>query len=227
MAAVTGDRVAVCLFAKPPRPGQAKTRLAAALGDAVAARLAQAFIADTWALICSLEWADPILATTDVGDPFWQTLPEAAPWPQGDGDLGARMERVLRRAHETHETAMIVGSDVPGLPASALTQARAALGGSDFVIGPADDGGYYLIGCRRPCPPDVFSGVVWSTSTTRAQTEARLRMLGRGVLQVTPWFDVDDVSDLDRLCRLGARLRDAAPATARVIESMALSDFST
>ena len=223
MAPVTDGRVAVIVFSKPPRPGQAKTRLAAVLGDDVAARLARAFVADTWSLVRSIEWADPVLATTDVDDPFWGELRGATVWAQGDGNLGDRMERALSRALETHRTAMVIGSDVPDVPVAALHQARAALTVADAVIGPSEDGGFYLIGCRGACPPGMFAGIEWSTSHTCSDTEASLRSLGTAVVRVTPWFDIDGVDDLHRLRDVGARLRRAAPETARMLESLDLS----
>lgn len=226
MAAMIEGRVAVIVFAKPPLAGQAKTRLAAVLGDATAAELARAFVIDTWSLVGSLEWADPILATTDIDDPFWSELPGATVWAQGDGDLGDRMERTLRRALETHDAAIVVGSDVPGVPVAALNQARAALTRADVVIGPSEDGGYYLIGFGGTCPPGAFAGVEWSTSHTRADTMVRLRSLGLAVVKVTPWFDVDEVDDLHRLRHLGDRLRRAAPETARVLDTLALAPSS-
>lgn len=227
MAAMTDGRIAVIVFAKPPRAGQAKTRLASVLGDVAAAELARAFIVDTWSLLRSIAWADPVLATTDADDPFWSELPGATVWAQGDGDLGDRMERALRRALETHGAAIVIGSDVPGVPAGALHQARAALKFADVVIGPSEDGGYYLIGFRGACPPGAFAGIEWSTSHTRADTKARLRSLGKAVVRVTPWFDVDEVDDLRRLRHLGDRLRRAAPETARVLDTLALAPSST
>jgi hypothetical protein len=223
MATMTDGRAAVIVFAKPPRPGQAKTRLAAVLGDVAAAGLARAFVVDAWSLVRSIAWADPVLATSDVDDPFWSHLPGATLWAQGDGDLGDRMERALSRALETHRTAMVIGSDVPAVPVAALNQARATLAVADVVIGPSEDGGFYAIGFRGACPPGAFTGIEWSTSHTRADTEARLRWLGKAVVKVAPWFDVDEVDDLHRLRRLGERLRRAAPETARVLESVELS----
>jgi len=192
------------------------------LGDATAAILAGAFIIDTWSLLRSLDWADPILATTDAADPFWAELPGVTVWPQGDGDLGDRMERAFRRALETHDAAIIIGGDVPGVPVAALNQAREALKFADVVLGPAEDGGFYLIGFRGTCPVDAFSGVEWSSSRTRADTKARLRSLGLSILKVTPWFDIDVVDDLYRLRHLGDRLRRAAPETARVLDTLVL-----
>lgn len=220
MATVTDGRLAVCVFAKPPRAGHAKTRLAAGLGGDVAARLARAFLRDTWSLVRSLDWAVPILATTDVHDPFWTELAGAEVWSQGDGDLGTRMTRILNRALEHAPVALLIGSDAPGVPLSALSQARAALRFADVVIGPAADGGFYLIGCREPFPTGALDGILWSTAETRIETERRLRSLRRSVVEVTPWFDVDEVEDLERLRHLGERLARTAPETARVLEDI-------
>lgn len=217
------SRLAVCVFAKPPQPGNAKTRLAAELGDELAAQFARAFLLDTWALVGSLEFADPVLATTDVAHPFWAELPHAVIVPQGDGDLGDRMERVLHRALETYPAALVIGSDVPGVPAAALRQARDALRFADAVIGPAEDGGFYLVGCRRPALSGLFRGVEWSTDRARKQTETCLRSLGLSVVQVAPWFDIDRAEDLRRLALLGDRLEEAAPHTARLLATSGLA----
>lgn len=224
---MTDGRVAVIVFAKPPRPGQAKARLAAVLGEAAAAELARAFVIDTWSMVGSLEWADPILATTDVDDACWSDLSGAEVWAQGDGDLGDRMERTLRRALESYDAAIVIGSDVPGVPVTALNEARAALKVADAVIGPSEDGGYYLVGFRGTCPAGAFSGVEWSTSRTRADTMAGLRALGLAIVKVTTWFDVDEGDDLHRLRQLGDRLRRVAPATARVLDTLALPPRSS
>lgn len=225
MAPLTDDRLAVILFAKPP--WQAKTRLAAVLGDAIAAELARAFLVDTWSLLRSIEWADPILATTDADDPFWSEWRGATVWPQGGGDLGDRMERALSRALETYRGAIIIGGDVPGVPVAAMNQTRDALQRADVVMGPAEDGGFYLIGFRDECPQGALAGIEWSTNHTSEDTQARLRSLGLSILLVMPWFDVDVVDDLHRLKHLGERLRRTAPETARVLDTLVLAPSSS
>lgn len=217
---MTPERVPMCLFAKPPRSGQVKTRLIPALGASAAAELARAFIVDAWATIGSLDWAAPVVATTDPHDPFWAELPNVTVWPQGTGDLGTRMQAVLDRARTMHRAAIVVGADAPGLPSTVLQQARRALDFADVVLGPAADGGFYLVGATRHATGDLFAGVEWSTSHTLAATEARIRGLGRSVIRVAPWFDVDRVEDLERLRHLGDRFRQAAPETARVIDAV-------
>ena len=88
------ERGTLCVFAKPPRPGEVKTRLAETLGAESAAALARAFFLDTWRSATSRAWARAVLATTDTGAPEWAHL-DATIWPQGGGDLGERMERAL------------------------------------------------------------------------------------------------------------------------------------
>ncbi|MCC7241522.1 MAG: TIGR04282 family arsenosugar biosynthesis glycosyltransferase [Acidobacteria bacterium] len=211
------SRIALCVFAKPPRAGHAKTRLATAIGDGLAAELARAFVLDTWALVSGMPWADPILATTDAADPVWAALPGTRVWPQGDGDLGDRMERVLRQALASYPAAIIVGTDIPGLPVEHLDAARVGLSAADAVIGPCEDGGFYLVGSRR-CPPGLFDQIPWGTDLAYARTEERLRNVGLSLIRTPSWFDVDRPEDLNRLRALGDSLRKRAPATARVLE---------
>src|SRR2546423_15206192 len=116
----------ICVFAKPPRPGEAKTRLATAIGPAAAAELARAMLEDTWRLLSTLTWADLVLATTEIDRSWIDELPfpisssnsdHAAPvWQQGSGDLGERLERMLRTALMRTSMAIAIGTDSPGLP---------------------------------------------------------------------------------------------------------------
>lgn len=189
----------VCLFAKPPRAGEAKTRLVPALGAEGAAALAGAFLEDTWALLASLPWARPVLSSPVA----WPAalLPSPAPqvWLQGEGDLGTRLERILARALQQLPLALALGADSPGLPPGHLAQARAALADVDAVLGPSADGGFYLLGLRRALPPGALAGLPWSAPDTLLHTEARLRALGLSVALAPPYFDVDTPEDLAHL----------------------------
>jgi glycosyltransferase A (GT-A) superfamily protein (DUF2064 family) len=123
---------------------------------------------------------------------------------------------VLRRGLETHPFAIAIGTDIPGLPSSRLERACAALRTADAVIGPADDGGFYLIGLTK-CPPGLLDTVPWSAPDTCAHTLARLDRHHLAATVIDPWFDVDEPADLDALRR---RLEDGtihAPETARVL----------
>ena len=111
----------ICIFAKPPVAGQVKTRLAAAVGDLRAAELALAFLDDTVEAVRALPWASAALATPSA---FASTLPILL---QGEGDLGARIERILRAALAQAPAAIAIGADAPALPRR-LLEAAAALG---------------------------------------------------------------------------------------------------
>jgi rSAM/selenodomain-associated transferase 1 len=210
------SRGCVCVFAKPPRPGTVKTRLAPVLGDAGAAALARAFLFDTWNTVTRVSGVDVVLAATEVEAPEWSSLNVAEVWPQGAGTLGDRLERVLCRALETHPFAIAIGTDIPGLPLSRLDDACAALREADAVLGPADDGGFYLIGVTK-CPHGLLDTVPWSESDTCARTLERFDQHHLVTRVIDPWFDVDEPADLDALRR---RIRDGtirSSETARVL----------
>lgn len=208
----------VCVFAKPPLPGRVKTRLAAAIGEQRAADLARAFVRDTWATLQAIPWARAVLATTDPGTAQALGL-DAEEWLQGGGDLGERVERVLARAiDENGPPAIGIGADTPGLPQRLLERARRALAHADAVLGPARDGGFYMIGLRR-CPPGLLGGLPWSRANTFARSLARLRQRGLKTRVLPRWFDVDTLSDLDLLRTLIDRGKIDAPETARALNA--------
>ena len=209
-------RCTICVFAKPPIAGEVKTRLAASMGPARAAMLAKAFLADTWSAVERLAWAESVLTTTRVRAGDFEFLGELEPWLQGEGDLGMRIARIARRALENSERVIIIGADSPGLPTRLLEQARDALTQVDAVLGPADDGGFYLLALRR-CPHALFDGISWSAPSTFAETRARLEAHGLTVDVIAPWFDIDTASDLARLRRLLEQGKVTAPATERVL----------
>lgn len=215
----------ICVFAKPPKPGVVKTRLIPLVGEEAAATLARAFLLDTCAAVRGLNWAKPVLAVTeafpssDVPDRF-------EGWQQGEGDLGARLERVLRRGLEDSPFAIAVGADSPGLPLEYLEQACATLTFADAVIGPCDDGGFYLLGLRR-CPEGLFAGIPWSHRNTFAQTLAKLKAAGLRVSILDAWFDVDRPEDLTRLRRKIACGQIQAPETRRALAQISLSNWAS
>lgn len=210
----------VCVFAKPPRPGLVKTRLAAAVGEGHAAALARAFFQDTWSAVKSLPWAKAVLATTEPAAGEWVGAEGATTWPQGRGDLGDRLERILRRALDGTPVALAIGTDTPGLPPILFSRARSALGDADAVLGPCEDGGFYLLGLRR-CPPGLLRDLPWSAPETFMRTLSRLRERGLRTAVIAPWFDVDRPADLACLHALIARGELHAPATARALEPVA------
>lgn len=211
-----GRDTCVCVFFKPPVAGTVKTRLIPTLGAEVAATLAEAFFRDTWNCAESLNWAIPIIASTDLLDADVFPYSETQVWLQGDRDLGARIERILTRALSHAPLAMVLGADSPGLPASFLDRAHEAWLSADAVLGPCDDGGFYLLGLRK-CPPDLLKGIHWSQSTTFVHTLDRLNGLGLKTSVLDRWYDVDRREDLDRLSSDITAGAIAAPHTARVL----------
>ncbi len=214
------ERACICVFARPAIPGQTKTRLAAAVGDEAAATLARAFFADAWATAGKQPDADCVLATTSVPDGTLDLEPGTEVWLQGEGDLGARMERILRQALAVQPLAFAVGADIPGLPQRLWDAARVLLDDADAVIGPCDDGGFHLLGLRR-CPPGLLADIPWSARETCERTIARLESAGMRVRQLPVWFDIDELPDLQRFQVLLQRGEVVAPHTARALLELA------
>ncbi|MEP6866037.1 MAG: TIGR04283 family arsenosugar biosynthesis glycosyltransferase [Deltaproteobacteria bacterium] len=215
---MSAERSTVVVLAKTPVAGEVKTRLAL---PARAAALARAFLVDTFAALHSVAWADPVLATTAAIDPALDAELAAPIWMQGGGDLGARIERVVRRALVSSPRAIAMGADTPGLPIAALDRAHEALRTADAAIGPTEDGGFYLLALRR-CPDGLLAGLPWSRADTFAATLARLRERGLSTVVLDPWFDVDRPADLERLRGLLAARRVSAPATWRALNTISV-----
>lgn len=216
---------ALALFARPVVAGSVKTRLSATLGTHAAAELYGAFITDTVRAVM----AEPQLAPRlwVAGDPSHESLaqlPASIPRArQPDGDLGARMAVALERGLREHGAAIALGTDSPTLPTSYLARALPALEHAPLVLGPAADGGYYLLATRDGSGRlrGVLSGVRWSTRHALQDTVAAAERAGLGVRLLPPWYDVDTVRDL-ALLRLHLSLRPGdAPATAAALEELA------
>jgi rSAM/selenodomain-associated transferase 1 len=181
-------RLAV-IFARAPRLGAVKRRLARGIGDRAALRFYRAQLAAVARSLARDRRFRTVLAVTpDHARARW---PAALPRvPQGRGDLGRRMARALAAAPE----AVVVGSDIPGLGAADVAAAFRALGRAQAVFGPAEDGGYWLVGLgpRRPARP--VAGVRWSTEHALADTLRNFA--GRRVALLRRLRDVDTAEDL-------------------------------
>ncbi|HEV8308428.1 MAG TPA: TIGR04282 family arsenosugar biosynthesis glycosyltransferase [Methylomirabilota bacterium] len=214
-------RLPVAVMAKVPVAGEVKTRLCPPLTPTQAAGLARCFLQDRMEQIAGIELAEPILAFTPpereaeiralVGPATGVRLV-----PQVGGDLGARLDRLLTDLLAAPPGAAIaVDADSPTLPTAFVRDACLALLGdtADVVVGPCEDGGYYLIGLRRPTPA-LFRAIAWSTPAVLEETVARARQLGLRLRLLPAWFDVDRGEDLARLrarAPVGAGARVAAP----------------
>ena len=184
-------------------PGEAKTRLIPALGEAGVAALHRRLV-----MHCLRAARDSRLGPVelwcapDTSDPFFRECERrlgASLHAQGDGDLGARMQRAFESALAGAERAILVGSDIPALSPRYLRDADQALArGDDAVIGPAEDGGYALIGLSR-CDPELFRDIPWGGSEVLAQTRRRLAALSWRSSELPVLWDVDRPEDLERL----------------------------
>lgn len=201
------------IFAKPPHGGHAKTRLAERLGRERAGKLAAAFLMDTFATLTAWGRAEVRLATPE---PMVDHGVRAEAWPQGGGDLGARIERVCRRALAGAPWVLALGADAPGIPLTHLDASWRALHTADAVIGPSRDGGFWVLGLRT-CPEGLLGGLPWSAPSTHDATAARLRARMGDVASAPPWFDLDEPTDLDHF---RAHVpRSAAPRTWAALEA--------
>ncbi len=118
--------------------------------------------------------------------------------PQGDGDLGQRLTAAATAVFAAGASElMIIGSDSPTIPQDRLTAAQSALQCSDVVIGPCDDGGFYLLALKR-MHDDLLTGIDWSTNRAADQTRERASACGFSVAEIDPWYDIDRFEDLER-----------------------------
>jgi len=192
----------IIVFAKAPVAGYAKTRLVPALGADGAANLARRLLET--ALAAALDAAiGPVelCCAPDERHPAFAGVPRidaSRLTGQGDGDLGARMARALDRSLRHDAGAIVIGTDAPALDAAYLREAAAALVSHDAVFGPALDGGYALVGLRRPAPA-LFEGIAWSTPQVMGQTRERLARLGLRHAELATLADIDEPADLRHL----------------------------
>ena len=196
------------MFVKFPQPGRVKTRLAATIGDAPAARLYGAFLRDLisrFRVSCDRRVLAYTPDTAEAREFFLALAGEDYElWPQPDGSLGSR----LRAFFESFgpEPVVLIGSDSPTVPASFVDLAAQMLTDTDAVLGPATDGGVWLIGLNQQrdaaCQPKlwpIFEGIEWSTSRVLEQLSRRLAESGARFCLLPPWFDVDEPDDLQML----------------------------
>ena len=188
------------IFAKEPIPGQVKSRLAPTLRPEDAARLSEAFLRDCLEEMGRLPGLALAVAYSPAGArAFFQRLaPGALLFPQEGPDLGARMSRALDAGFAAGFDAVLLrGSDTPDLPGRVILEAREVLaaGQADVVLGPARDGGYYLIGCKGRAPR-LFDDLSWSTAGVLEATLGLAARLGLAVHLLPGWQDIDTVADL-------------------------------
>lgn len=236
------DICAIAVMAKAPQPGRSKTRLVPPLTPEQASALSAAFLRDVTENIALAARRQPIhgsIAYAPAGlEPlFAGHLARGTGLVLADGNLdlppGVRgFGKCLLHATQSlladgYGSACVLNSDSPTLPTALLERAAAALAapGERVVLGAAEDGGYYLLGLKS-ARAHMFEDVDWSTDRVADQTRERARALGLEVVELDPWYDVDDQASLNRLVAEldgGApRPGYAAPATSACIDRLGL-----
>lgn len=191
------------IFAKAPLAGAAKTRLIPALGADGAAAMARRMLSHTQAQALGAgAQAVELCMSPAPNDPAWRDValpPTVECSAQGEGDLGARMNRALTRALALQQgPVLLMGTDCPALSHTRIAEAAHQLAQHDAVLLPAADGGYVLIGLPAPCPA-LFTDMPWSTSAVAAETLRRMASVGLRVWLGPQLHDVDEPADLVHL----------------------------
>lgn len=185
------------IFARRPEPGRVKTRLAADIGPEAALAIYRHLLAHTRAAVVPLRvhktvWLAEAGPAADLTDD-WQEYEQL---PQPAGDLGEKMQAAFTHDFARHASeVVIIGTDCPGLTTEHVEAAFAALRTHDVVIGPATDGGYYLLGMKQLWS-SLFQNKAWSTATVRADTVADVQRLGLRLHLLPALSDIDTGADL-------------------------------
>ncbi|MDG5498699.1 TIGR04282 family arsenosugar biosynthesis glycosyltransferase [Marinobacter sp. BGYM27] len=204
-------------FAKWPEPGRVKTRLAVAMGDDGAM---QAHIELTCAVLANLAatgipvsfwWDRAAPASTEPAGPILDHLrnAEVPEYIQNGHSLGERMRRAIEESLASAREVMIVGSDCPSVDPAHIQTAFGLLANVDVVLGPSDDGGFVLIGARRPLP-QTLADVAWGTPMALEQTVEKLKTAGYSVALAEPRWDVDEPEDWARFLEEKSRPAESA-----------------
>jgi rSAM/selenodomain-associated transferase 1 len=236
---------AIGVMAKAPRPGFSKTRLCPPLRPDQAARLSAAFLRDITENIALAARVAPIggyiaYAPAGAEASFEGHLASGTgmlladgspPMPSGvDGFGRSLLHAIMAMLERGHGSAVVLNSDSPTLPTALLARTARALAsdGDRVVLGPADDGGYYLLGMKA-AHAHLFADIAWSTDSVAETTRLRAAQLGLEVVELPSWYDVDDQPALDRLLRetetpaiTNGLLPYAAPVTAVALSRMGL-----
>ena len=242
MASALKESCAIGVMAKSPRPGHSKTRLCPPLRPEQAAQLSATFLRDTTESIAAAALSAPIVGYAAYA-PFGTEealVPHLAletscvladgstPAPQGVEGFGRCLLHAIHQLFAAgHTAACVLSSDTPTLPTDILVSAATALLTGDerrVVMGACDDGGYYLLGMRRP-QARLFADIAWSTSSVAATTRTRAAALGLDLVTLPLWYDIDDAAALERLVRDNDGY--AAPWTRRALSTLALDRFTS
>jgi rSAM/selenodomain-associated transferase 1 len=189
------------IFTRYPEPGKTKTRLIPALGDVGAAHLQKQMTEHTMLQVQELQKTIAVSVEVRFAGGNLQLMQtwlgcDVIYQPQSEGDLGERMMRSLLASSQSGaEQVIIIGTDCPGVNNQILATALEQLHTCDLVLGPAIDGGYYLIGLQQPIP-ELFSNIPWGTDQVFSQTVDIAQKLNLATVYLSPLADVDRPEDL-------------------------------
>lgn len=218
----------IIVMAKQPQIGKIKTRMYPTLSREESANLYLAMLLDTLDLIINQTWAELAVAITppDSRGYFKSITPSGTLLLPVEGrDIGDCLAKVLSVSLGMgFHKALAINSDGPSLPPEYLKLATAKLEQSDLVLGPGDDGGYYLVGMRHPHTA-IFEGIDWSTQRVLSQTLERAASLGLATFLTPQWYDVDTFTDLLHLQKeLESISPDRLPHSRRFLASFNVKD---
>jgi len=207
----------VLLFLRAPERGRVKTRLAASLGDDSALALYRLFVEDILETLSRTGYPFILYGhpAENIGQISIWLGPDLSCRPQTGGDLGRRMANAFSDVFAGgYDEVVLIGSDIPDLPSRIIRDAFSALGQEGAALGPAEDGGYYLIAFRKSAfRPAVFDDISWGTETVLAQTLSAFEKNGIPVRLLERWRDIDTILDLSALSARHPESDDAAPRT--------------
>ena len=184
------------VFLRLPDKGKVKTRLAATLGEVAALEIYKKLVSITLDIVIRSEIPTYLFYTN--GLPPASTRDARFSYHiQADGDLGSRMADALSFVLSLHQKALIIGSDCPGLTPEILDAGYRSLDEKDIVLGPADDGWYYLLGCSE-LHPAVFANIKWSTSSVLDQTIEKIKEANLSFCLLEKLHDIDTAEDWNR-----------------------------
>ncbi len=232
---MTASAEILAVFARAPELGRVKTRLCPPLTADGAVKFHRALVEDTLEHLGKLRRKEvsrvlllsrPLLQATDLDIPRGWTVGIQSP-----GDLGQKLASFFHRAFRREAKRVVVlGSDSPTLPLEMVDDAFEDLTRVDAALGPAADGGYYLIGTRLHVP-ELFQGISWGTEHVLRQTKEVLDRLGHRYRVLAPWYDVDLARDLEKLREEIGFLARTRPElvprrTAEALPELEVSEFT-
>ena len=195
----------VLIFAKYPTAGAVKTRMTPPLSGEEAVELHEACLRMVCENVASVDTLETKLVVTPddraIDLAHRVGLHEGDAWPQGDGDLGDRLNRAVVRAFDSDaRSVLLLGADSPTLSAEKLHEAIDALDDHQAVLGPCEDGGYYLLGLNVPTPA-LLTGIDWGSDCVADQTRQRADEAGIDLHELSTWYDLDRFEDVARARR--------------------------